>query len=625
MTTPYRGYTEIPSGVVPDVPYRTNLALREIDADMDGALKRTAALEATSASSSAAIDELEDSTTEHGARIALVEAAAGFEEPPLGFQDEIVDGLLGNPASETAKRVATAVRDGIPVVYMLGMGAKADNVTDDWTYFNQARTKAGAGGVVWFDNKRGQASTTYFFDRERPGMAGVAIGADPGVIIRITDESPETAALTLVSPVTFQSMEGNYTTRRPANDDLQTAVAMAANVRPQTLGLTADPFTGSWSGLLASTLGGKLVRQASTATLEANKVSWAAYPGFAVMGADRVPVLGSLFEITVEESDTAGGQVGPMFLSADDTFAWFRAATGTGVFSSSASTLMATPPVYASLATPNGEAYQLSTSITWGVKFHTLRHVSLYVNGLYLHDATFTADIAKFGIVNTTNRNTTFTLRNPVKYSAFEPLAPVPASVSIVGDSISRGAWSTITYGDLLPVAAAGLRGGGDIVVRQNLAISGSSAWQWADPARVEYIGAHDFTADDYVLVMLGTNDTSTARTSAEYEASLGTIAAKIVADGAKPIFGIFPTWTNLAVTGTGGGATAYNSAARLRAVLVRWAAEQGHEVAMVNDAFGANIGQLPDNIHPDPRGQAAIARAFAQAIARIRLRFAQL
>lgn len=34
MTTPYRGYSEIPDSVNPDVPYRTNLALREIDADI---------------------------------------------------------------------------------------------------------------------------------------------------------------------------------------------------------------------------------------------------------------------------------------------------------------------------------------------------------------------------------------------------------------------------------------------------------------------------------------------------------------------------------------------------------------------------------------------------------------
>lgn len=35
MATPYRGYTEIPGAADPDVPYRVNLALREIDADMN--------------------------------------------------------------------------------------------------------------------------------------------------------------------------------------------------------------------------------------------------------------------------------------------------------------------------------------------------------------------------------------------------------------------------------------------------------------------------------------------------------------------------------------------------------------------------------------------------------------
>lgn len=35
MPTPYRGYSELPGSAVPDVPYRVNLALREIDADVD--------------------------------------------------------------------------------------------------------------------------------------------------------------------------------------------------------------------------------------------------------------------------------------------------------------------------------------------------------------------------------------------------------------------------------------------------------------------------------------------------------------------------------------------------------------------------------------------------------------
>lgn len=76
MATPYRGYTEIPGAAVPDVPYRVNLALREIDADMQDAVTDLSAVDDAAAG-----------------RLAALEVAAGFGSG-MQLQDDAVNGLL---------------------------------------------------------------------------------------------------------------------------------------------------------------------------------------------------------------------------------------------------------------------------------------------------------------------------------------------------------------------------------------------------------------------------------------------------------------------------------------------------------------------------------------------------
>ena len=95
MPTEYRGYTEIPGAVTPDVPYRVNLALREVDADMHDLDKKTQAADVVLAG-----------------RIAAVETAGGITGPVLGLQDQMVAALiLGVPfsASRVAMNTATEV------------------------------------------------------------------------------------------------------------------------------------------------------------------------------------------------------------------------------------------------------------------------------------------------------------------------------------------------------------------------------------------------------------------------------------------------------------------------------------------------------------------------------------
>lgn len=94
MATPYRGYTEVPGAVTPDVPYRVNLALREVDADVQD-------LETS----------LRETDTAHGGRLAALEVAAGFGSG-MQLQDEAVNGLLNSTTSATgatARRLANTL------------------------------------------------------------------------------------------------------------------------------------------------------------------------------------------------------------------------------------------------------------------------------------------------------------------------------------------------------------------------------------------------------------------------------------------------------------------------------------------------------------------------------------
>jgi lysophospholipase L1-like esterase len=149
--------------------------------------------------------------------------------------------------------------------------------------------------------------------------------------------------------------------------------------------------------------------------------------------------------------------------------------------------------------------------------------------------------------------------------------------------------------------------------------VSSTSARNWATPGDPVDIAQFNFTGDDYVLVLLGTND-GAARPVINFMADLGTIAGKIVADGAVPVFGMFPLWTNAGLPGVTGVTPASPSQVqRLRHAILKFCVTNEYPVALVESAFGDSNRWLGDNIHPVEEGMAPIARAFAQALARHR------
>jgi lysophospholipase L1-like esterase len=203
----------------------------------------------------------------------------------------------------------------------------------------------------------------------------------------------------------------------------------------------------------------------------------------------------------------------------------------------------------------------------------------------------------------------------------YVPQSATQCVVDAIGDSNTYSAWNPTPWFDLLPIALNGLPGGGGALMRQNLGVSSTKASDWGTAGGSQDVAAKSFVGADYVCILLGTNDGS-ARATADFLQNLTYIANKVIADGAIPVFGIFQFWANTALSGVTGVATAPPSQVqRLRHAMLNWAVSQGYPVALVQAAFGDNIRMLADNIHIDEMGAAIIAKAFAQAIARHRVK----
>ena len=112
MATPYRGYTEVPGNTAPDVPYRVNLALREVDADVQD-------LETS----------LRETDTAHGGRLAALEVAAGFGSG-MQLQDEAVNGLLNSTTSATGSTARRMVETLGPAATVSALGTEGSQVRE---------------------------------------------------------------------------------------------------------------------------------------------------------------------------------------------------------------------------------------------------------------------------------------------------------------------------------------------------------------------------------------------------------------------------------------------------------------------------------------------------------------
>jgi lysophospholipase L1-like esterase len=209
-------------------------------------------------------------------------------------------------------------------------------------------------------------------------------------------------------------------------------------------------------------------------------------------------------------------------------------------------------------------------------------------------------------------------------------VAPKPLKIACLGDSITRGARSSNEWPQLLRDFGQHMPGIGQITELNNMAVSGISAATIAAD-----IASYDFTGYDYALVMLGTNDCQSGGNGGlgAFFSNIVIIAQAIADDGAKPVFGVIPTYTGSAETGNGNATTNIAYIPNYQQVIRERILNAGYNVADVDEFFGNNYGfpgsfdsglstsWYNDNIHPNTKGQIAVAAAFAAALSRLAVR----
>ena len=200
-----------------------------------------------------------------------------------------------------------------------------------------------------------------------------------------------------------------------------------------------------------------------------------------------------------------------------------------------------------------------------------------------------------------------------------------PMSIATLGDSITVGARSSTTWPDLLANCAEHLPGLGRMSVDNSLSVSGQRLKDVVDK-----ISSYSFVGKNYVLVALGINDCQQTGIGGigVFSTSIVTLANKIIADGAVPIFGTTFRTYDLDITGGGNDTTNIQDVPAFVQVLRERCAANGYILAEVNDCMGDNAGAINgfdnngymnawthDNIHANTKGQLAIASAFAAAL----------
>lgn len=200
-----------------------------------------------------------------------------------------------------------------------------------------------------------------------------------------------------------------------------------------------------------------------------------------------------------------------------------------------------------------------------------------------------------------------------------------PLSIATLGDSITVGARSSTTWPDLLANCAEHLPGLGRMSVDNSKSKSGLKLNDV-----VGNLASYDFTGRDYVLVNLGINDCQGSGIGGigVFASNIAALAAHIQSFNAVPVFGtVFRTY-DIDITGGGNDTTKIQDVPAYVQVLRERCAANGYILAEVNDCMGDNAGAAGgfdangymnawthDNIHPNTKGQLALASAFASAL----------
>lgn len=250
---------------------------------------------------------------------------------------------------------------------------------------------------------------------------------------------------------------------------------------------------------------------------------------------------------------------------------------------------------------------------------------TILLNGRPLPVASFSNSVHSFVILASQAARTGLQIQyGHLRQRDYIPYS-IPFAVATLGDSITVGARSSTTWPDLLANCAEHLSGLGRMSVDNSLSRSGLKLSEV-----VQNINSYSFVGKNYVLVNLGINDCQGSGLGGigVFASNIAALANKIISDGATPIFGtVFRTY-DVDITGGGNDTTGIQDVPAYVQVLRERCAANGYILAEVNDCMGDNAGAAGgfdangymnawthDNIHPNTKGQLALASAFASAL----------
>jgi lysophospholipase L1-like esterase len=552
--------------------------------------------------------------------------------------DEVRERLAQNFSESGApeKTALDAAYGARRVEDVLTRGAAADGSVSgsgtavvDWTAFTAARTAAGAFGIVHFPAKPGAAQTVYYFDTatatETPDLSGCYITADPGVVISVDNVSHvDYRAWKLLTPVSiYVRSRTSYYQQRPNRETDPNVRIGNADLDADFSTRTAEDFH-DWT-IRDYTPDGTFAYSAATPAIPASParqmviapstgVAGHTYSGHTTLGVGEA--------IRLAIGVTTGVTNGATLVQVDatnefvqwmipDNLAALSDVTRKRRLSSSGAR---TDELTISLPS-RAYSTQTASKVLLEVKRTGLREAELWINGAYFDRTTFSTDIVDVGF----GANYLYAAQAPTLYDAVRVKRSHNAGgrilrLAVLGDSISFGAASSTGWVDVLADMLRGAPGVSDVIVT-NYAHSGDKV-----AAQKTVASGVDFTAFDYALVLIGTNDIQSQTSITTFNSDLATLIGYITAGGCTPIIGTPPMFIASSVTGYGLATTNYALGARYRAAVEYFAASSGYGVADVLAEIGrvgADNTTMFDNLHPTLLGTQAIARAFAKALLR--------
>jgi len=543
--------------------------------------------------------------------------------------DATIAGALSPTGTSQTKTAADKLyaRD----LSVMAFGAVGDGATDDTAAWIAARDIAGPKGTVYFPAKKGAASTTYYFAGTTAfDLGGTNVRTDPGVIISLNSTAFVNArGWSLRNDVTIYQRDVLATVVVPANArKLNPDVSLPLVVSPDKSTVQALDFT-TWSKRAYSSAAGQALGASVAGSISATArvASFTGTPNTALIQGIYTGGIAVGDEVSIRASQPTSTALGYLYaqvnLSDGSYLLWVlpdSSPAGSGLrqkvlrqrkTSAAAAVTEKTIDLPDVAYGPSGVSHPMIA-----IRAVSARRFELYVNGLRIDVADTALDVADIGFASAGTgypQQSGAAFVDPIKRTGLTSKSGRVLRIAALGDSNTFGATATQNYLDFLPATLRAYSGILDVVVT-NFAHSGDQAAQ-----TLAIANANSFAGYDYVLVMIGTNDSNSAVSQAAYEANVTSIGQKIVADGSKPLFGLFPMFA-YRTPGVASGPTRgqYAQTAYLRHALLYVCAVNGWPLADVQTELGpvsSNPDAMPqmfDGLHFNVLGNLAAAKAFA-------------